>query len=420
MPTRKINFTDNRLRKLTHDGSKKRLILFDERQPGLALQLTPAGTKTFQFRHWDKNRRQTKTLTIGKYPTVSINEARTIAANHLVELNKGIDIVEASRRFKEEDTFADLFDKWISGPGKMKRTRTGMAQRSKRNVDEDRQRYKLYIEKPLGNKRISWFTPDRIRKWHTKLLKQKKQPKRGTGTISPATANQAFSLVRRVFNAIMPEYPNPCTGVSKFSEQSRDRFLQPDELKRFFEALYHEDTPELLRDYVLVSLFTGARRSNVLSMRWNEISYDRRVWTVPANKSKNGEPMDIPLVDEADDVLQRRKKTSNSVFVFPGSGKTGHYSEPKRAWRTLLKRAKLTDVRLHDLRRTMGSYQTMTGASTAIVGKTLGHRSSNATAVYARLNLDPVRASMESAVDAMLATRELPDKVVNIKKAHCE
>jgi len=68
----------------------------------------------------------------------------------------------------------------------------------------------------------------------------------------------------------------------------------------------------------------------------------------------------------------------------------------------------------------MGSYQTMTGASTAIVGKTLGHRSSNATAVYARLNLDPVRASMESAVDAMLATRELPDKVVNIKKAHCE
>lgn len=412
MPTSKINFTDNRLRKLTHDGSKKRLILFDDRQPGLALQLTPTGTKTFQFRHWDKTRRQTKILTIGKYPTVSINEARTIAADKLVEMNRGVDVVEVSRQFKDEDTFADLFGRWITGPGTMKRTKTGMAPRSKKNVDDDRRRYKLYVEVPLGNKRISWFNAERIRKWHEKIITIPKQ--RGNGTIKPATANQAFSLIRRVFNAMMTERTNPCTGVVKFSEQSRDRFLQPDELKRFFTALHHEDTPELLRDYVLTSLFTGARRSNVLSMRWNEISFERLVWTVPAEKSKNGEAMNIPIVGEAVDILERRKRTSSSMFVFPGKGKTGHYGEPKRAWATMLKRAGLTDVRLHDLRRTMGSYQTMTGTSTAIVGKTLGHKSPASTAVYARLNLDPVRASMETAVKAMLATRELPEKIVNL------
>ena len=89
--------------------------------------------------------------------------------------------------------------------------------------------------------------------------------------------------------------------------------------------------------------------------------------------------------------------------------------EPKKAWSTLLKKAKLADMRLHDLRRTMGSYQTMSGASTTIVGKTLGHKSQAATAVYARMNLDPVRASMEAAVDMMRASKEIPEKVIKIK-----
>ena len=86
------------------------------------------------------------------------------------------------------------------------------------------------------------------------------------------------------------------------------------------------------------------------------------------------------------------------------------------AWKTLLKNADLRDVRLHDLRRTLGSYQTIGGTSLTIVGKTLGHKSHDATQIYAKLNLDPVRDSMEKAVGLMLASKELPDKVVNIKK----
>lgn len=413
MKDNKFKFTNNRLRKLEHNNSSgKRQLYWDTDEKGLALCLTKSGFKSFQFQMWSRTHKKSMVQTLGPYPALSLREAREQTANRRMLLNAGEDIVSTAKQFKDEDVFADLFERWITGMGKMKRTRTGMAPRSKKNVDDDRRRYKLYVESPLGNKRISWFTPDRVRKWHEKIITIPKQ--RGNGTIKPATANQAFSLVRRVFNAMMPEKTNPCTGVVKFQEQPRDRFLQPDELRKFFEALYHDDTPELLRDYVLISLFTGARRSNVLSMRWGEISWDRLVWTVPAAKSKNGEAMDIPIVGDAVGILQHRKKTSNSVFVFPSRSKTGHYGEPKRSWSTMLKRAGLTDVRLHDLRRTMGSYQTITGASTAIVGKTLGHKSSAATAVYARLNLDPVRASMETAVAAMLATRELPDKVVSI------
>ena len=164
-------------------------------------------------------------------------------------------------------------------------------------------------------------------------------------------------------------------------------------------------------------------------MEWREISPERSLWTIPGLKSKNGEPMDIPLVKEVIDILERRKKEQKSEknhfqkYVFPGRAsdlkpikpsEQKHYSEPKKAWQSLLRRAGLENVRLHDLRRTMGSYQTMTGASSTIVGKTLGHKSAEATAVYARLTQDPVRASMEIAVEEMQKSKDLPKKVVKM------
>ena len=92
----------------------------------------------------------------------------------------------------------------------------------------------------------------------------------------------------------------------------------------------------------------------------------------------------------------------SEVFVFPGSGKTGHLVEPRKGWERLLAQAKIADLRLHDLRRTMGSWQAKTGASLVVIGKSLNHKSTQTTAIYARLDMDPVRASMNSAADAML------------------
>jgi len=280
----KINFTDNRLRGLRHDGSNKRLFLFDNKQPGLALQLTKAGTKTFQFRSWDKNRKQTKILTIGKYPTISINQAREKVAEFLAAVNNGVDVTEAAKAVRDEDTFSSIFNHWLEEHAKP----------HKKSWDEDERRYMLYIEKPLGKKNLSWFTQGKVRKWHRGITKIKKQ--RGKGTVSSTTANRALALVSTVFNQAAPDRLNPCRGVKKFREQSRDRFLQPAELQRFFESLESPLTPPNLRDYLLVSIFTGARRSNIMGMRWMDIDFEQCLWKIPANQSKNSEPMAIPLV----------------------------------------------------------------------------------------------------------------------------
>jgi integrase len=88
--------------------------------------------------------------------------------------------------------------------------------------------------------------------------------------------------------------------------------------------------------------------------------------------------------------------------VFPGRGKTGHLVEPKTCWKRVLNRAGISDLRLHDLRRTLGSWQAIQGAGLPIVGKSLGQSSIHATAVYAHLVTDPVRASVNKATTALL------------------
>ncbi|MFT4563805.1 MAG: integrase [Gammaproteobacteria bacterium] len=198
------------------------------------------------------------------------------------------------------------------------------------------------------------------------------------------------------------ERENPAKHIDYFTEHSRKRFLHPDEMPRFLLAL--SESPAEFRDFVLVGLLTGARKSNVLAMRWTDVNFERATWEIPT--TKNGDPHVVPLVPEAIEVLRHRRRPPDSNWVFPSASASGHYEEPKRAWETLLNRARIEDLRIHDLRRTVGSWQAALGASLPIIGSTLGHRSIHTTSIYARLSLDPVRASLESATSAMLQTLE--------------
>jgi integrase len=120
---------------------------------------------------------------------------------------------------------------------------------------------------------------------------------------------------------------------------------------------------------------------------------------------------------EALEILKRREaqaekrtdcRTEEKPWVFPGRGKSGHLVEPAKAWERIRNRAGLRDVRIHDLRRTLGSWQAAFGASLSIIGKTLAHKNVSTTAIYARLNLDPVRESMKVATQAMLSAAGAP------------
>jgi integrase len=191
---------------------------------------------------------------------------------------------------------------------------------------------------------------------------------------------------------------NPTIGITKFKEQKRDRFILKDELPRFLEALENEPNRGM-RDFFLMCLYTGARKGNVLSMRWEEVDFSINEWRIP--DTKNGDPVRVPLIGKALEILCDRSYLKESTpWVFPSGGsKSGHVQEPKKVWKRILERAGLTNLRIHDLRRTCGSYQAIAGTSLAIIGKSLGHKSPQSTAVYARLSNDPVRNSLEAAFD---------------------
>jgi integrase len=215
-------------------------------------------------------------------------------------------------------------------------------------------------------------------------------------------ANRLLALVRSMFNKAEElgyRGDNPGQKIKLFKEQSRDRFLQPGELKAFFAALDAED--DIVRDFYIMLLLTGARRSNVEAMAWADVDLQAAYWRIPETKA--GMPVVVPLVAPALTILMARADMANgSPWVFPGR-KGKHIANPKDAWKRLVKHAGLSDVRPHDLRRSLGSWMAGQNTSLPIIGRALGHKTAVATMVYSRLSLDPVREAVDRATSAMLA-----------------
>ena len=375
-----LSFTIKALEALPLPEGKKRTYVHDAKERGLLIQITATGRKTFQLYRWHEGK--PLRVTLGLYPDMTIEQARKKAQELKADLAKGIDPVEEKRRRRQEMTFKELFEIYLERHAKPR----------KRSWQDDLDNFRLHLE-PLGKKKLSEIRKSHIASIHSKIGKTHK-----------VTANRVLALISSVFGRAIEyglwESMNPCLGIRKFPEKSRDRFLQADELPRFFEAL-NEEPNETLRDYIFVSLLTGARRSNVLAMRWKELDLEQEgTWKIPITKT--GDSQTVTLTLEAIEILKVRKSNRSSFFVFPGNGRTGHLVEPKKGWKRILKRAGIKNLRIHDLRRTLGSWQAITGASLPIIGKSLNHKNASTTQIYARLNLDPVRESVQRATVAMI------------------
>ena len=135
-------------------------------------------------------------------------------------------------------------------------------------------------------------------------------------------------------------------------------------------------------------------------MRWDQIDWIENVWRIP--ETKNGSSLNVPLIPKAISILKSIKANSVSPWVFYSpSSASNHLVEPKKFWKKLLSRAGIENLRIHDIRRTLGSYEAMAGVNLPLISKTLGHKSFQATQIYARMNVESVREAITSAVDLM-------------------
>lgn len=419
-----LNFTIDSLGKLP--VPLKGLACFkDIQNPTLQLYVTPNGAKTFFFRRRIAGR--DRRVKIGRFPTLSIAQARSRAILLAADAEKGIDPIAERRRAEvREITLKEQCANYIEFHCK------------KRNKGWQKQEKEIarYL-KPLLNKPLSTITREQVETLHLKI-----------GSSAPIMANRVMALLRSVFNYSIKkgwEGRNPAQAFERFKETSRDRFVLPQEMPFLLQAIECERR-SLIRDFFKILLFTGVRKGNVQQMRWEQIDWNFGYWRIP--DTKNGQPLIVPLSEKALEVLTERRINANSFWVFPQTKRLDKpIVSPQKCWNRIKARASLSwwkqdsvllelskkfktkqvgdcklakvivkqaekagivlpgnlmDIRIHDLRRTFGSYQALTGASLPIIGKSLGHKSLAATQIYARMNLGPVRESVEKATRQML------------------
>jgi integrase len=246
------------------------------------------------------------------------------------EIAKGTNPAERRREKRREWTLETLFHDYLEHHAKV----------HKRSWREDEAQFRRYLQ-PWGKRRLSALKRAEVKHLHARIGQD-------SGFYA---ANRLLALLRKLFNYALRERDialpaNPALGIRPFKEEKRERWLAAEELPAFFQSVAEESSPDV-RDYVMLSLLTGARRSNVLSMTWEEIDLGRAVWAIPAAKFKTGKPHVIPLPPPAIVLLEaRRMLYGGSGHVFPSHGKTGHMVEPKAGWARILKRAGIEDLRL--------------------------------------------------------------------------
>lgn len=364
---------------------------------GLIVRVTDTGAKSFCFVGRIKGGEMLRE-TIGRYPGCTVEVAESEAKRLSALLAQGIDPREARRKAKKNPTFAELFKAYKEQPGRRKES----------TLANYHWLYGKHLA-DLGKQKIATITRSDVRALHAKLTKDS----------GAYLANRALALIRAVFNQAAADErwdgANPADGIKPNPEESREVRLLPSQLGAFLAAVESYPDPSL-RDFFSLALLTGQRRANVQAMKWADVHLGDRLWIIP--DTKNGKPQTVPLLDAEVAILERRKEGSKSPWVFPSHGKSGHLVEPKSAWKAILEKAGIEHgaLRIHDLRRTLGSLMVDSGASLPTIGKALGHMSQLTTAVYARIQMDPVIEAKQKAHAVISAAAEdTSGKVVDLE-----
>jgi integrase len=410
--TKRILFTAKTIERLSIPKAGRTTVYDTHRDAnGLALRLDSNGKRTYFWFRSVLGKPIFRSL--GSFEATSIDEARNRARKNTAKLQAWREKeYQGPNPFEESEgvpTFGNLIDQYIA-----KRI-TMHAARGEKAAADYKWINKKYLSGDWQERKVSTITDADIRKLHRQITKDN----------GPVTADRVYQFIRACFywghekEKILTSNP-AARAVEMNGCKPRERFLDGDELAKLFGAMRKiERTNRDLCDFIKVALWTGARRSDVLSARWADVKLADNVWNIPSSKGDTS--YQCPLTPEAIEVFEARAKRTLAgasavvqenakVYVFPSDGASGHLIDMKRGWKNLLKKAGIENLRIHDLRRTQGSWQAASGVNLAIIGKSLGHKpGSTATFIYSRLGLAPVQASMSAATAAMVeATKRTP------------
>jgi len=376
--------------------SAARYVAWDTELAGFGVRVSPTGRKSYVFRYRASGGRsgRSREPVIGVHGPITPDQAREIARTWAALVAAGGDPAADRESLRQAPTVSDLLDRFI----------TDHAERNNKpsTVRNVKQTIENHLRPALGRIKVRDVTRADISKFHGSLRS------------TPYQANRALALLSKAFSlaevwGLRSDSSNPCMRVQRFEEKARERFLSEKEFAALGDVLAKAERGELIpkgKDApVYVSpqaitairllLFTGARVSEILGLRWEFVNGENN--TAELLDSKTGKKT-IHLPPAALEVLNDLERpASGKGYVVRGGRGNGDACQPlvniKKPWGILRTAAGLDGVRLHDLRHSFASAAVAGGMSLPMIGALLGHRDVKTTARYAHLADDPIRAA---------------------------
>ena len=224
-------------------------------------------------------------------------------------------------------------------------------------------------------------------------------------------ANRAADILVKMFKLaqgwnMVPAGRNPCRLMRRYREESRERFLSPDEWRRLGRALREAEAdgsvwPQAIAALRLL-LLTGYRRQEIVTLRWDDV--DRTARELRLRHTKTG-PRMVPLTTWVERVLDGIPRVEGSPWVIPGRKPGRHLADLHDNWERIRDRAGLENMRIHDIRHSYSSRALGVGESLTMIGRLFGHSKVTATARYARLARDSEKEAAARVVRRMPPAR---------------
>jgi integrase len=353
-------------------------ITWDNAVAGLGARVTAAGHRGFVLDYRTRAGRRRR-YTIGAFPDWSIVGAREEARRLKRDIDGGGDPLANIEAERGAPTVADLIERFLAEHVSRKRPHT---QYDYRNV------IARHIAPALGRLKVAEVTYSDIDALHRKITKA------GHHT----QANRVVAVVSKMFSLAIRwrmRADSPAKGIERNAEHKRTRYLTPIELARLTDALEaHPDRQAV--DIFRLCLLTGCRSGEAMKARWDDIQLAAGIWNKPGSTTKQKTTHIVPLNAPAKQLLARLRQRTNSPWVFPADSAPGHRITVQKSWLAVCAAAKISGLRIHDLRHSFASLAVNRGASLPLIGSLLGHASPVTTARYAHLFDDTQRATAES------------------------
>ena len=397
------------------DG-KSRDVRWDDALPGFGIRVYPTNRKAFVISYRINGRK--RLMTLDTFGVATLDQARKKAKLHLSNLDKQ-DPLEKRQIERQGETVKELSEAYLERHSKPR----------KRSWKDDERRINNRLIPIWGNLKASNIKHADVAALHRKI-----------GNKYRYEANRMVELISKMYDLarnwgfVPADHINPARGIDYFEEEKRDRWVTPEELPKLTQAIDEEQN--LYARYALwLYLLTGVRKSELLKAKWEQIDWERKELRLPETKA--GRIHYVPLSDAAIKILSELPHLKENPYILPGLKKGAHMVNIDKPWRRVrnsatvklwaenaetsqlitelttklkrepsLKEAKdaidteppkgMEDVRLHDLRRTVGSWLAQSGNSLHLIGKILNHSNTSTTAVYARFAEDQVRNALES------------------------